>query len=155
MKINPVKAALGGGVVLALAGCAPEGPGQNAAELQALPASRACVSNLPPFGYWRYAAERFNQYYVPPNGTITVGDDGGWCQIQFQHFVGDAPARFPLAVKDPPAHGEAMAGSIGTSLRIAYRPTPGFVGQDAFTVHMIGPQPWDIPVHVTVVGRQQ
>jgi hypothetical protein len=141
-----------GSVLLALAGCQPPpGPGQNFAALQSLPTSRACVASLPPFGYWQYSRERFDSYYVPPNATILVGDDGGWCQIRFEHWWGNQPIQAPLAVTAPPAHGEAMVGSVGTSLRIAYKPVPGFAGEDGFTVHLTAPQPWDIPVRVNVV----
>jgi hypothetical protein len=151
---NLIRAGAAAATLFVLAGCEePVGPGQNYAQLQALPTSRACVSSLPPFGYWRYGWDSFDQYYVPPNGTILMGDDGGWCQIQFQHFFAGRPAQYPLAVKTPPAHGEVLVGSVGTSLRIAYRPAPGFAGTDDFTVHMTAPNPWDIPVHVIVVSR--
>lgn len=138
-------------VLLALAGCqAQPGPGQNVAALQALPTSRACVASLPPFGHWSYARDD-GVFYAPPDANIVVGDDGGWCQIRFEHTWNNLVIQAPLAVTAPPAHGEALVGSIGTSMRIAYKPAPAFAGTDTFTVHMASPNPWDIPVHVTVV----
>lgn len=152
MQITPARLASTAIVLLALTGCQqPLGPGQNATALSGLPTSRACVPNLPPFGYWQYPGERLPMVYAPPNGTILLGDDGGWCQIRFEHFWGDRPIQAPLAVTTPPAHGETLVGSVGTSLRIAYRPANGFAGQDAFSVHLTAPQPFDIPVHVIVV----
>jgi hypothetical protein len=142
---------VGVAVLLALSGCqTPTGPGQDAAALQALPGSRACVADLPPFGYWKYARDEPASTALP-DATIIAGDDGGWCQIRFQHWWGQQPIQAPLALRTEPAHGEALVGSVGTSLRIAYKAAPGFAGSDMFTVHLGGPEPWDIPVHVTVV----
>ncbi|MDR3538231.1 MAG: hypothetical protein P4L71_17180 [Acetobacteraceae bacterium] len=148
-RLLPFAGALIG--LFGLAGCqAPPGPGQDFAALQALPASRACVGSLPPFGRWIYALDD-GVFVALPHGTIVMGDDGGWCQIRFQHYWGQKPLQAPLAVLTPPAHGEAMVGSVGLSLRIAYKPAPGFTGTDHFTVHLTAPEPWDIPVAVTVV----
>ncbi len=137
--------------VAPLAGCEkPLGAGQDAAALQALPTSRACVADLPPFGRWKYPGERFTTY-SPADGSMIVGGDGGWCQIKFDFAWGDLPLQAPLRVTHPPEHGEVMVGSVGLSLRIAYKPAQGFAGADSFTVHLAAPDPWDIPVHVTVV----
>jgi hypothetical protein len=137
--------------LLVLSGCEkPLGPGQDAAALAALPTSRACVPDLPPFGRWKYPGERFTTY-SPAGGTMIVGDDGGWCQIQFDFAWGDQPLQAPLRVIQPPEHGQVMVGSVGLSLRIAYKPAPDFAGADSFTVHLTAPDPWDIPVHITVV----
>ncbi len=139
------------GAALAVAGCQPApGPGQNVSVLNALPQARVCVTSLPPFGRWQYAHERVI-YYVPPNASLTVDNDGAWCQIMFQHWWGGQPLQAPLSVITPPAHGEAVVGSVGVSLRIAYRPAPGFSGRDSFVVHLTAPEPWDIAVPVSVM----
>jgi hypothetical protein len=157
MPIHPVPSRattvryLAAAALLGLVGCEPPiGPGQNAAALAALNTSRACVAALPPFGYFHYPGDRL-EFYAAPAGTILMGDDGGWCQIRFRHFWGDRPIQAPLAVTTPPAHGDTLVGSIGVDLRIGYRPAPGFAGEDAFVVHLTAPQPFDIPVRVTVV----
>lgn len=128
---------------------APPGPGQNAAALGALPPAHVCQASLPPFGHWQYARDDA-VFYAAAKATIAMANDGGWCQIAFEHDWGGRPAQEPLTVTTPPAHGEAIVGSVGVSLRIAYRPAAGFVGSDAFIVHLTAPDPWDIPVTVTV-----
>jgi hypothetical protein len=151
MTVRVLQRAVRLGVLLPLIGCqAPVGPGQNADALKALPQAHTCVANLPPFGHWVYARDD-GVFTAPPNAQITVSDDGGWCQIQFEQYWGQQPIQAPLAVTVPPAHGQAVVGSVGLSLRIAYKPTPGVVGPDSFTVHMTAPDAWDIPVHVNVV----
>ena len=144
-----------GALPLLAAGCQPSpGPGQNAAQLQALPQAKVCEASLPPFGRWYYAGSGrgIGGEYIPPDGSIRMDNDGGWCVIAFTHYWGhlQQPIQAPLAVSRPPAHGQVIAGSIGTSLRIAYRPDPGFTGTDAFHVRMDAVERWDIPVQVIV-----
>ncbi|MBN8874826.1 MAG: hypothetical protein J0H67_18465 [Rhodospirillales bacterium] len=136
--------------LLAVAACSQQpGPGQNVAALTTLPAARVCDASLPPFGFVVYARDDA-PWDAPPNGRIAMANDGAWCQIRFEHAWINMLIQAPLTVEQPPAHGEVLVGSIGYSLRIAYRPVPGFVGQDHFVVRLHGPDPWDIPVAVTV-----
>ncbi len=140
-----------GAASLALSACAFEPLNQNAAELMALHPARACSADLPTFGRFPTGGGTGSDAYLPPDGQIAMGNDGGWCMIHFDFAVrGQIPVIAPLRVSRPPAHGEAEVGSVGHSMRIAYRPAPGFAGTDRFTVYMAGPEPWDIPVHVTV-----
>lgn len=136
--------------LLAVTACSQQpGPGQNVAVLSSLPEARVCQPNLPPFGYVQYARDEF-PWDAPPNGSIAMANDGAWCQIRFHHAWINLLVQGPLSVEQPPAHGEVIVGSIGYSLRIAYRPAPGFAGSDHFVVRLHGPDPWDIPVAVTV-----
>jgi hypothetical protein len=151
MKHHGMRLVAGAGALWTLLGCqGPPGPGQDAAALQALPVASACQASLPHFGRDQYARERTANYYAPPEASIVTNNDGGWCQIHFQFYWARQPIQAPLAVTTPPMHGDAMVGSVGDSLRIAYRPAPGFTGQDRFVVHLTAPEPWDIPVPVTV-----
>lgn len=45
-----------------------------------------------------------------------------------------------------------MVGTLNGLLRIAYRPAPGFTGQDTFTVNLHGPLPYTVPVRVAVAA---
>jgi len=151
MSRSVLRWAVLGTASLALSACAFVPPNQNAAVLTALHPARACSASLPTFGRFPTGAGAGSDAYVPPDAQIAMGNDGGWCMIHFDFAVrGEIPVIAPLRVTRPPAHGEAEVGSVGRSMRIAYRPAPGFAGTDRFTVYMAGPEPWDIPVHVTV-----
>jgi hypothetical protein len=136
---------------LALSACQNPPPEQNAALLSGLHPAAACAASLPPFGRFVAGDIPGGTIYIPPDARITMANDGGWCTISFNFAVaGEIPVVPPLRVTRPPEHGEAAVGSVGQDLRIAYRPTPGFVGADHFVVHMAGPEPWRIPVQVAV-----
>ena len=136
----------------ALSGCQAPPPEQNAAALSALSPAHGCTASLPTFGRFPGGPDATFDTYLPPDGRIAMANDGGWCTIAFTHNWrgGTLELVSPLSVRVPPAHGEAMVGSVGTTMRIAYRPAPGYVGPDRFSVHMAGPDPWNIPVRVVV-----
>ena len=136
----------------ALSGCQAPPPEQNAAALSALSPAHACTASLPTFGRFPGGPNATFDTYLPPDGRIAMTNDGGWCTIAFTHNWrgGTLELVSPLSVRVPPAHGQAMVGTIGTTMRIAYRPAPGYVGPDRFTVFMAGPEPWNIPVQVNV-----
>ena len=140
------------GATLGLAACQTPPPNQNAALLTGLHPAADCVASLPVFGRFARGSGPPGELYLPPDGRIAMANDGGWCTIDFTHsmYEGLLPIVAPLHVRRPPAHGEAMVGSVGPSMRIAYRPAPGFTGSDGFSVRMGGPQPWNIPVEVLV-----
>jgi hypothetical protein len=143
----------GAAVALLAAGCSfPPPPQQSsAAELQALPPSRICVPNLPVFGRFFYPGDVMGGTYLPPHGSIVMSNDGGWCQIRHIFTFQEVITVGTMSLATPPVHGEVRTGTVGEELRIAYRPQPGFTGSDGFVVHLATPQPWDIPVAVTVV----
>lgn len=150
MTRHRMRAAIVVGAGLALASCQPASvPDQNRAELEGLHAAHDCWPDLPIFG--RFPGGGWNEViYKPPKGSITMGNDGGWCWIQTVEQFGQKVFTPELDVTQPPAHGAVVVGSVADKLRIAYRPTPGYVGPDSFHVHLGGPTPWDIPVQVTV-----
>ena len=133
-------------------GCTfPPPPQQStAAELQALVSSKFCQPSLPVFGRF-YAGRAPFGAYIPPDGNIRMSQDGGWCQLSNVFVFSQVVTVGTLSLASPPIHGEVRTGNVGEQLRIAYRPFPGFTGTDAFVVHLDAPQPWDIPVHVTVI----
>jgi hypothetical protein len=137
------------GAGLTAASCqAPPQPEQNRAALEGLRPAHDCSATLPTFG--RFPAGRREVVYIPPDGSISLGNDGGWCWIQTEAVWERQLYTAPLEVTQPPAHGSAVVGSYGGKFRIAYRPAPGYAGPDAFHVALGGPTPWDIPVRVLV-----
>jgi hypothetical protein len=109
------------------------------------PQAASCVVSLPWFGHESGG-------YVAPRGTIATSNDGGWCDLQFVQFFRrlyskDQPT---ISLVEPPSHGEATAARLSDRLALAYRPAPGFVGTDHFTVRTDGPVPHTIPIEVTV-----
>lgn len=145
-----IRPTLGVAAALLAVGCTiPPAPQQRtAAELQALAISKLCQPSLPVFG--RFYDSNFG-IYLPPNGNILMSQDGGWCQLSNLFVFQDVVTVGTLSLASPPAHGEVRTGIVGQQLRIGYRPSAGFTGTDGFVVHFDAPQPWDIPVRVTVV----
>ncbi len=134
-----------------LAGCAAwQLPEQNAEALAALPIAARCEAELPFFGYYRYSRDEATQY-MAPDGRIVMGQDGGWCMIRYQvAMVNSAPVMARAEVRQAPTQGSVMVGTLDGLLRIAYRPNPGFMGQDAFLVSLHGPVSYVVPVRVFV-----
>ena len=118
----------------------------------ALQPAHTCTASLPLFGRFPGGPGATFDTYIPPQGRIAMANEGGWCVISFTHSFRGRPQEIlaPLRVLQPPAHGEVVVGATGGAMRIAYRPAPGYVGPDRFTVRMAAPETWDIPVQVTV-----
>lgn len=133
------------------AGCASLWPPeQNAAALAALTQAARCQAELPFFGYYRYSRDEVTQY-MEPDGRIVMGNDGGWCMIRYQLTMPNGGlSAGELEVTQPPMSGTVMVGTLDRLLRIAYRPNPGFTGQDAFLVLIKGPIPYVVPIRVFV-----
>jgi hypothetical protein len=70
---------------------------------------------------------------------MTVKNDGGWCWADGHASYASGRLYLSardLVITDPPKHGHAVVGDVANhGLRIAYRPEPGFFGQDSYTVH--------------------
>ena len=136
--------------ILALPSCANMTmPEQNAAELAALPAASACEASLPFFGHFINAGERIPMY-AEPDGRITMRNDGGWCSIRHQLVLNNTAVIGTFNLLQPPAHGQVVVGTLQGLARIAYRPEPGFVGNDEFSVRVTNPMRDTIPVRVSV-----
>lgn len=136
---------------LALLGCAQ--PEQNATELSRLTYTTTCDPRLPFFGYYRYSRDEMFQY-VEPDARIAMANDGGWCAIRYQALMPNGGYTVAWAeVAQPPVHGTAMVGTLDGTLRIAYKPTQSFVGNDKFEIRLLGPIPYTVPVRVTVGAK--
>jgi hypothetical protein len=137
------------GIGLIAGACqAPPAPDQNRAELEGLRPAHECSASLPTFG--RFPGGRREVTYIPPDGSIQMANDGGWCWIQTQAIWERQLYTAEIHLTEPPANGTAVVGSVDGQMRIAYRPAPNYVGPDAFHVALGGPTPWDIPVRVAV-----
>ena len=69
------------------------------------------------------------------NVVMTIGNDGGYCAASLVAGNG-APYDAPL-VPALPAHGSETVVKYNGRTSVEYAATPGFVGHDAFTVHLI------------------
>jgi hypothetical protein len=102
-----------------------------------------CTASLPWFGH-------ADGLWTAPLGTIAMSNDGGWCSLQFEQAFKQLLIVPEISVATPPAHGEVQAERLPGRLAVAYRPAPGFVGTDHFSVLTDGPYPHTIPINVTV-----
>lgn len=133
------------------AGCTPLTPDRNAAVLTSLRPAQACIATLPFFGHYKHIGERNDRgMYMPPDGRITMRNDGGWCTIRHAYTFNNVVQTPPMTLIDPPQQGRVELGSVGGELWLAYQPLPGFVGPDKFQVRLAAPVPETIPVTVTV-----
>lgn len=137
-----------------LAGCETVPPQTPAAELTSLKTAADCSSALPTFGRFLYPGQSpRDAEYIPPNGSMVLRNDGGWCVIRNVSTFNGSVGVPDMGLETPPQHGEVKLGHVGSTLWIAYRPLPGFSGGDSFVVRQLSPQPWDVPVRVIVAGR--
>jgi hypothetical protein len=66
---------------------------------------------------------------------IKMSNDGEWCWLTLWGTAKGTALYVPtFRVTQLPAHGEMLMGEVNNRARIAYRPAPGFVGVDAFTI---------------------
>lgn len=115
----------------------------SAVPLHGLRPAASCDVSLPEFGH--NAGD-----YMPPHGAITMGNDGGWCSLQFVqtfHRIFIVPTARVVA---PATHGQVQIERLTDRVAVAYLPAPGFVGTDHFAVRTEGPFPHTIPIEVTV-----
>jgi hypothetical protein len=70
------------------------------------------------------------------NATMSIENDGGWCWVDtYVRSDWRALSATSVVVTNPPRHGRVLVGDIDNQeVRIAYRPEPGFGGQDNFSV---------------------
>jgi hypothetical protein len=71
------------------------------------------------------------------NASMAVTNDGGWCWADtYARSNWRTLAATSVAVTHPSRHGHVLVGDIeNQEVRVAYRPEPGFAGQDSFTIH--------------------
>jgi hypothetical protein len=66
--------------------------------------------------------------------TVRMSGDGGWCWINLWATQGSLQYIPKYRIAQAPAHGELVMGEVDKNARIAYRPAPGFVGVDTYTL---------------------
>ena len=108
-------------------------------DVAAVPRSAQCSSRL----------DRANDTSLFRTANIKISNDGGWCwyQTTFYYYSQISSSG---KISQAPAHGEAVIGTVGDRTKFAYRPSPGFVGQDKFSVKVTsGALNIDVTVDVT------
>jgi hypothetical protein len=117
--------------VLAIVGCkqqaeglAPPASAEAALPIDGLQRANRCTTQL----------SVLFQGTISPPSTMTMGNDGGWCWIAVQVTAFGTPSASVLQMRRAPSHGQLLIGRVGERSRVAYRPEPGFVGNDSFTV---------------------
>jgi hypothetical protein len=63
---------------------------------------------------------------------ITVSSDGGWCWINLWATRGSLQYVPNFKIAQAPSHGELALGEVNKRERVAYRPKPGYIGEDAY-----------------------
>ena len=67
--------------------------------------------------------------------TMRVSSRGGWCWFDVSATFGTIRYVGIYLVTRAPAHGEVLMGEVNNQkARIAYRPVPGFIGDDSFVI---------------------
>lgn len=80
---------------------------------------------------------------------MTMSNEGGGCWMDASR---NGPAVVSTSISEPATHGEAQSAMLSLNFfRVVYRPNPGFMGEDRFTVRM-EPYTFNAPVIVTVVA---
>ena len=115
------------GVAVALLGCAPQQRPVSQTRLYATDQMGGAKSCSVP----KVAAPEAGKEVAVP---MTVGNDGGWCAIS----VDDNGHPFTAGLLSArPTHGRVYVHSVGDATRIDYTPETGYVGPDAFSVHLL------------------
>ncbi len=67
-----------------------------------------------------------------PQASIQMNNDGGWCWMESSEYLRGRQAGPFLRVTVQPTYGQVRIATTADNTRVAYRPNPGFVGEDAF-----------------------
>ena len=86
---------------------------------------------------------------APPEGTMRMNNDGGWCWMMNSATAGGNQYGPFLKVTVPPSYGELAIAVLETQTRLAYKPQPGFTGEDAFQT-VVEPANFKVDYRVTV-----
>ena len=110
------------GISFAMAGCTPMPSEPQVKDFPGLPRSRICSNGL------------VRSIGGTQEAPMTMNNDGGWCWIRWFDTLGVGVVYAPiLHVTTPPANGQIDIVRGEDRTRIAYKPNPGFVGEDRFT----------------------
>jgi len=113
-------------ILCMVAGAAAMSYGANAQSpnVADLPKASECATNVP---------------FIPTGGasvpaTIRMNNKGGWCWLELSATQSGARYVPSYSVPRQPAHGQLMMGQVGQKMRVAYKPTAGFAGNDSFSL---------------------
>jgi hypothetical protein len=67
-----------------------------------------------------------------PQAWIRMNNDGGWCWMESSEFVFGRQVGPFLRITVPASYGQTQIATTESNTRVAYRPNPGFVGEDRF-----------------------
>ncbi|MGE0418529.1 MAG: hypothetical protein AB7O80_17145 [Acetobacteraceae bacterium] len=67
-----------------------------------------------------------------PQAWMQMNNDGNWCWMESQEYVFGEPVGPFLRVTTQPTYGQVQIATTKSQTRVAYRPNPGFVGNDRF-----------------------
>jgi len=67
-----------------------------------------------------------------PQEAIVMNNDGGWCWVFNSGVMWGRQYGPWLKLTVPPGYGEVAIAVTEDQTRVAYRPKPGFVGEDMF-----------------------
>jgi hypothetical protein len=71
---------------------------------------------------------------VPATGEITMSNDGGWCGQRLGVEYNQTIFGGAMRVSRRPAHGRVSITRHKDGTDVYYKPNPGYIGQDAFSV---------------------
>jgi hypothetical protein len=71
---------------------------------------------------------------VAGHSTIRMSNDGGWCWLSLWATHGSVAYVATFRLAEPPSHGEVLMGEVNKRARVAYKPAPGFTGEDTYTI---------------------
>jgi hypothetical protein len=66
--------------------------------------------------------------------TLIMTPDGGWCWGNYTRYSGATKIAPPLTLARAPTNGEVQFEQRSEATRVAFRPRPGFYGDDSFVV---------------------
>jgi hypothetical protein len=70
----------------------------------------------------------------PTQTTMRMSSSGGWCWIELWAVRGSLKYVPTYEVTHAPTNGAVLMGEVNQKARIAYKPMPGFAGDDSFVI---------------------
>jgi hypothetical protein len=87
---------------------------------------------------------------TPASGTITMSNDGGWCGQHLGVEYNETIYGGAMNLSQRPQHGQVSIVRHQGYTDVDYKPNPGYIGPDSFSV-LVTLYNIDKPYNVTVV----